>query len=130
MPHIIVKYDTEAASLEDAVFFSRLNNHIVEAAAEGLSVPKLVLTTSDFSITYVAKGLNDRMTKDFEIVVFAHAFPERLDNPITEKIAAAVKKALDSSYADEATSYSVSLFVCPMGYVAGEAFPQPLTGGR
>lgn len=96
MPVALLRYDPDKVPLVIAAGLAReLRNYISEA----LDVPKnpnARLTYRDIEVSLVKHGKLDPNTKDLEVMVWAHSYPERLRNLEERKdeIVAKVKKYL------------------------------------
>jgi len=81
MPLVVLKYNPNLKA--GAVFLSELTNKLTEAVSRALDVPERAdarLTKSDIEVWVQEFGSNDISTRDLEIVVWAHQYPERLVN--------------------------------------------------
>ncbi|MBU6388409.1 hypothetical protein KGQ72_00800 [Patescibacteria group bacterium] len=81
MPLVILKYNPNLRV--GAVFLSELTNKLTEAVSGALDVPEREdarLTKGDIEVWVQESGSHDISTRDLEIVVWAHQYPERLAN--------------------------------------------------
>lgn len=127
MPHVFVQHTSfPAGSLSR--LFNRFPEAVLPRMAELLSVGEWPLTEKDFSLTFRQKTTYELLTAHFQVLVFAHSFPERDSDDISIGVAGAVKSWVEDtewrpSYQKEPISISVSMILADIGYCTATAFP-------
>lgn len=120
VPHVFVQHTTFPGEDLTRLFY-RFPDEVLGDVAGLLAVESWPLAPDDFSLTFRKKDSCEMLTAHFQILIFAHAFPERVkkQDEISEKIAQAVAKWAENfpwEYQREPITISVSLILSEIGY--------------
>ena len=123
MPHIIVQHTKEVASMENSTMLGTLREKLCGVCASFLGVKDRKLTKNDFSVMFFEEGPHDFLIKDIQVIILAHADPERVakSDELAESIATAIEEAVwlaAPPVESTLVEYSVSLHLGEMGYFA------------